>query len=406
MKRARQETDGGNAGGGRKGAELLRADGKPDMRCKANREVEGVQPRLKADGTLDMRCKANREVEGGRPRLKADGTLDMRCKANREVGDGGPRLKADGTLDMRCKANREVGDGGPRLKADVWGGGPRLKADGTPDMRCKSNREVVQVDDGAGGGAGGRRKKQRLMQQQSSSLEVSPLRRRVSAPPPGSIAPAGPASPAAKHVIAHSQRKTRKQVGPPQVLEVSEVSVSDGRSFAEARSALKWDSIQRWANTKHRTVVQRRDLKRLWDFTNKILTVRRADGVLAGCALLCEASEYALVCDTLCHHTNPSMPQIKTSRMSDFGDIREQHVRSAFGRQHIDVPIDELVLICGERGTGKAVMAHLADRQRILFASVVPGSDAVQSFYNKHFRPLAFERDNGEQPYAVWLGRE
>jgi len=48
-------------------------------------------------------------------------------------------------------------------------------------------------------------------------------------------------------------------------------------------------------------------------------------------------------------------------------------VRSAFERALGCHPIDELVLICGEKGVGGAVMGHLRGRPRILFASVVAG---------------------------------
>ena len=49
-------------------------------------------------------------------------------------------------------------------------------------------------------------------------------------------------------------------------------------------------------------------------------------------------------------------------------------------------------------------MAQLRGRPRFLYASVVPGSARVRAFYDKHFGPLAFERCDGEWPYAVSLG--
>lgn len=81
-------------------------------------------------------------------------------------------------------------------------------------------------------------------------------------------------------------------------------------------------------------------------------------------------------------------------------------VRIAFDRALHAQPVDELVLVCGERGCGAAVMSHLyeAGRPRFLYASVVPGSERVRTFYDKHFVPLAFERRDGEWPYAAWLG--
>ena len=122
---------------------------------------------------------------------------------------------------------------------------------------------------------------------------------------------------------------------------------------------------------------------------------------------LCEASENANVCDTLDSYRNPSLPQVRTARMEKYGPIRAAHVRSGFphlGRPLIGThPIDELVLICGEHGCGGAIMAHLRGRQRILFASVVPGSERTYRFYDKYFVRLPFERSDGESPYAAWL---
>ena len=57
-----------------------------------------------------------------------------------------------------------------------------------------------------------------------------------------------------------------------------------------------------------------------------------------------------------------------------YGPIRDAHIRTAFSRATSDHPIDELVLICGERGCGRAIIDHLKGKQRLLFASVVPGS--------------------------------
>ena len=36
--------------------------------------------------------------------------------------------------------------------------------------------------------------------------------------------------------------------------------------------------------------------------------------------------------------------------------------------------------------------------------SVVPGSERASRFYEKYFKPLPFERKDGEQPYVAWLG--
>ena len=66
--------------------------------------------------------------------------------------------------------------------------------------------------------------------------------------------------------------------------------------------------------------------------------------------------------------------------------------------------VDELVLICGESGSGAAVMAHLRGRPHLLYASLVPGSERAQRFYGRYFKRLPFENKSGEIPFAVFLG--
>lgn len=183
---------------------------------------------------------------------------------------------------------------------------------------------------------------------------------------------------------------------------VEEICVSDAR-FKVAKAEVTWELLDGWANTPARMVVRRSHLWRLFEFTSKLLVVRRADGALAGCALLSEAPANADVCDTLHSYRNPSLPMVRTARMARFAPIRAAQVRAPFGRGLGAPPIDELVLICGERGIGAAVMAHLRGRPRILFASVVPGSERARTFYDKYFTKLGFERRDGEWPYAAWL---
>jgi len=173
--------------------------------------------------------------------------------------------------------------------------------------------------------------------------------------------------------------------------------------YVAAKAEVCWAKIDEWAN-QERVVVRRSHLKRLLDFTTKILLVREPRrGYLVGIALLSEADNSG-VCDSLHSERNPSLPLVKTARMGGYGPIHPSLVRGscdpAFGLQ----PIDELVLICGQRGCGAAVMEHLRGRPRFLYASVVPGSVRVRTFYDKHFRPLAFERRDGEWPYVAWLG--
>ena len=110
------------------------------------------------------------------------------------------------------------------------------------------------------------------------------------------------------------------------------------------------------------------------------------------------------ICDSLNRRRNTMLPKVKTPKTGDdFIDFREAHVRGNFDASIGSVAIDELLLICGERGTGGAIMAHLRHRQRILFASVIPGSDRATAFYDKHFKKLNFEM-MGATPYAAWLG--
>ena len=241
-----------------------------------------------------------------------------------------------------------------------------------------------------------------------AQLDASPMRRRVRAPPPPpplapSLAPGTAPSAAGAHATAASPRARRK-MRPHAVVEID---ISDKEGYAEARAAVTWQRLNAWANSKQRVVVRQRDLRRLFDFTTKLLLVRRrVDNELIGCALLCEAGGNQAVCDSLGPHANPSLPQVKTARMSSFGPIREAHIRAGFSRAAADIPIDELVLICGEAGTGAAVMAHLKGRHRLLFASVVPGSEQARRFYEKQFVQLNFERQDGELPFAAWLGNE
>ena len=241
-----------------------------------------------------------------------------------------------------------------------------------------------------------------------AQLDASPMRRRVRAPPPPpplapSLAPGTAPSAAGAHATAASPRARRK-MRPHAVVEID---ISDKEGYAEARAAVTWQRLNAWANSKQRVVVRQRDLRRLFDFTTKLLLVRRrVDNELIGCALLCEAGGNQAVCDSLGPHANPSLPQVKTARMSSFGPIREAHIRAGFSRAAADIPIDELVLICGEAGTGAAVMAHLKGRHRLLFASVVPGSEQARRFYEKQFVQLNYERQDGEIPFAAWLGSE
>jgi len=263
-------------------------------------------------------------------------------------------------------------------------------------------------------------KKRKATHERSARLEIetSPLRRRVNAPPPPAVPPASPPA-KTEAAVNRPRRKMRPHV-------VSEVDISDPEGYAAARALVTWQRLHSWANTKQRTVVKQKDLARLFDFTTKLLLVRRhvagagscahtrtgigADKELIGCALLCEARGNQGACDSIGPHTNPSLPLVKTARMTSYGPIREAHIRAGFPHATSgDVPVDELVLICGEAGTGAAVMTHLKAQEnphRVLFASVVPGSEQALRFYDKAFKRLAFERADGEIPYAVWLGAE
>ena len=201
-------------------------------------------------------------------------------------------------------------------------------------------------------------------------------------------------------IIAPSRRSGRHMS-----LAVEEYKLG-GDGFTKAKDEVTtWERLDTWANTKHRTVVLRPQLKRLLGFTTTILLVRRADGRAHGMALLCEAPNEVDVCDSLHSCRNPSLPYVRTPRSSSFVPIRECHVRQAFDRSiGYGKPVDELVLICGEKGSGAAIMDHLKGRQRLLLASVVPGCARAQRFYERYFVRLPLERRDGEMPYVVWLG--
>lgn len=200
-------------------------------------------------------------------------------------------------------------------------------------------------------------------------------------------------------VIESSSRRSARHV----LLHVEEHKLGSDGYFA-AKAHATWKRIDAWANTRHRSVVLRSQLKRLLGFTTTILLVRREDGRPHGMALLCEAPNEVDVCDSLHVCRNPSLPHVRTSRSRSFVPIRESHVRSAFDTCIASHPVDELVLICGERGSGAAIMAHLRGRQRLLFASVVPGCDRTQRFYERYFVRLPLERKDGELPHVAWLG--
>jgi len=187
------------------------------------------------------------------------------------------------------------------------------------------------------------------------------------------------------------------------ILTVEELAI-DSPGFEDACDELRWEHIDAWANMRQRVVVRKWQLRRLLDFTDKLLLVRHTDGSLAGCALLSEAPDGSDLCGTLDSRRNPSLPLVRTARMAQWGSIRAAHVRAAFSRVVHEQPLDELILICGERGVGSTIMAHLRGRPRLLFASVVPGCDRTRRFYDSHFAPLPFERHDGEVPYVAWLG--
>ena len=163
-----------------------RVDGRPDMRCKENRQLylgKGVNK----NGSLDKRIRENRTKF-----LNKDGTPDMRCKVNKEASrnpyvaspintSGSERpsgearfpqelplssgyvsgsLEEDSTPDVRCKVYKGVINS-PFSTSSVYTsasgrplsgvhflselpnfhvGGP-LKKDGTPDMRYAANKQ-------------------------------------------------------------------------------------------------------------------------------------------------------------------------------------------------------------------------------------------------------------------------
>ena len=157
-----------------------RIDGRPDMRCKENRQLH-LENGVNKNGIPDKRLRENRTKF-----LNEDGSPDMRCKVNKEAirspystssvyssVSGKPSsgkafpcvsglLKKDSTPDMRCKVNKEAirspystssvytsASGRPSSgERFLWevplpfgdAGGP-LKKNGTPDMRYAVNKQ-------------------------------------------------------------------------------------------------------------------------------------------------------------------------------------------------------------------------------------------------------------------------
>ena len=116
------------------------------------------RPGKRIDGRPDMRCKENRQLYLGKG-VNKNGTPDKRIRENRTKP-----FNKDGSPDMRCKVNKEatrrpyitsprstLGSGRPSNGAQIpWElslptgyVGPQKK-DGTPDMRFKVEKEAMK----------------------------------------------------------------------------------------------------------------------------------------------------------------------------------------------------------------------------------------------------------------------
>ena len=293
------------------------------------------------------------------------------------------------------------------------GGSPR-SSPLTKAVAPEGSKEAKGATAQGGGGSGAKR-----MHASSSARIVAPQKPRALSSVShddhdgclltAKVAPASPSSSAGgppQRGYTSPHKRQRISAMPPcgyEPLTVEEYAQGEP-GYGAALALATWDRIDAWANTREHVVVRKWHLKRLFEFTTKVLVARRHDGMPAGIALLCEAPNTTDVCDSLHSHRNPSLPLVKTARMTSFGPIRDAHVRMGLDKAVGAHPIDELVLICGERGVGVAVMAHLQGRHRLLYASAVPGSDRANQFYRKYFKLLPFTRQDGEQPYVAWLG--
>eukprot|EP00808_Paulinella_micropora_P028075 g1693.t1 len=128
---------------------LLKKDGTPDMRYKANRVLESSDSTpsrpLKKDGTPDMRYSANKSPNS------SSSSTSYSSPSTSSWAPNGP-LKADGTPDMRYSANRPpsytdtysspsyTSTSYSSPSTSSWAPSGPSKADGTPDMRYSANR--------------------------------------------------------------------------------------------------------------------------------------------------------------------------------------------------------------------------------------------------------------------------
>lgn len=148
-----------------------RIDGRPDMRCKENRQLH-LENGANKNGTPDKRLRENRTKF-----LNKDGSPDMRCKVNKEAirspystssvytsasgrpssgvrflsevplpfGDAGGPLKKNGTPDRRYAVNKQR-CAASFAATDPSSHGP-MKKDGTLDMRYAVNKQRCAATD-------------------------------------------------------------------------------------------------------------------------------------------------------------------------------------------------------------------------------------------------------------------
>ena len=115
-----------------------RIDGRPDMRCKENRQLH-LEKGVNKNGTPDKRLRENRTKF-----LNKDGTPDMRCKVNKEAIRSPVYTSVSGRPSSGARFPSEL----PRFSGCV--GGP-LKKDGTPDMRYAVNKQRCLASSSAAG---------------------------------------------------------------------------------------------------------------------------------------------------------------------------------------------------------------------------------------------------------------
>ena len=113
-----------------------RIDGRPDMRCKENRQLH-LENGVNKNGTPDKRLRENRTKF-----LNKDGSPDMRCKVNKEaIRSSYSTSSVSSSVSGKPSSGKPFPWEVPLPSACASG---LLKKDSTPDMRFKVNKEAIR----------------------------------------------------------------------------------------------------------------------------------------------------------------------------------------------------------------------------------------------------------------------